>query len=310
MPDTYFSIYSNQSSRLSTTSGIAIREDAAYTDAKGEDKDAIRKRTEKAIERHQEPIRQFLEPGEAIFLVTKAQLPVSALEELFLSWLAAFSDMGWLVLTNRRLLFFLVNWKGSWSRSVRSVALGDIEKATIRTFPGSTKMLLEYRSGVKEYYWQIQTEDAKRLKTMLDLLLPAGASERTAANGRVHFCPQCKGVLVQGEYHCPNCHMEFKNEKTMTRRGWMLPGMAYFYAGHRGLGILDAIIDTCVLVYALAWTLDGLGLFQPDAGPGQTPATRNVAWVLAVIIASIWIIKRLMSIRHCRRFIQEFIPAS
>jgi hypothetical protein len=308
VPDTDFPIYLSQSSKVSSTAGIAVREDAAYTNAKGEEKDAIRKRTEKTIEKLQEPIRQFLEPGEAIFLVTKAQLPVSQLEALFLGWLAGFSDVGWLVLTNRRLLFFLVNWKGLWSRSVRSVALGDIEKATIKTFPGTSRLLLQYRSGVQEYYWQIQMEDAKRLKAMLDLLLAASTSERTDANGRVHLCPQCKGVLIPGEYQCPKCHIEFKNEKDMTRRGWMLPGMGYFYIGHRGLGILDVIIDTCLLIYILEWTLDGLGLFQPDAGPGQTGATPNEAWVLAGILAAIWIFKRLLSIRHCRHFVQEFIP--
>lgn len=309
MPDVYFPVYTNQSSRLATTSGVSIREDTTYTNAKGDEKGGIRKRTEKAIEKLQEPLRKLLEPGEAIFCVVPAYLPINQLEQLFLGWLATTTDQGVLVLTNRRLLFFLVGRNGLWKRSVRSVSLGDIEKATVKSWFGARLEML-YRNGKKEAYRRIRVDDAKRMKVMLPLLLDAAVSERSPANGRVHLCPQCYAILTEGNYQCPKCNLEFKSEKTMVRRAWIFPGAAYHYARHTGLAVLDFLIEALVLLEILLWTLVALGLTHPDTNPGETPITGAAAWILVGIFVAIWAGKRLLIVRHCRRFIQEYIPAN
>jgi len=307
LPDVHFPIYTNQSSRLASSSGVSIREDIAYTNAKGDDKGGIRKRAEKAIEKLQEPLRRILEPGEAIFCVARGQLPVSPLEQFFLGWIASATDQGMLVLTNRRLLFILVSGNGSWKRSVRSVSLGDIEKVDVKTFLGA-KIEIRYRNGRKESYWRLRGDDAKRMKVILSLLLEAATSERSPAEGRVHLCPQCNAILNEGNYQCAKCNMEFKTEKMMVRRAWIFPGAAYYYAGHPGLAVMDFLIEALFLISVVFWAMVAMGLTQPDTAPGETPITGGGAWVVVAILLAFLMGKKLLIIRHCRRFIQEFVP--
>lgn len=308
MPDEHFPIHANQSVRLATSSGVSVREDTAYANAKGDEKGGIRKRTEKSIEKLQEPLRKVLEQGETIFCAARVQLPVSPLEQFFLGWMATATDQGVLLLTNRRLLFFLVARNGSWKRSVRSVSLGDIEKAEVKTWLGA-KIEIQYRNGRKESYWRLRGDDAKRIKVIMALLLEAGGSERSTAEGRVHLCPQCYTILSPGNYQCTKCSLEFKTEKTMVRRGLLFPGAAYYYAGHSGLAVLDFVIEAFILIEVLVWGAVALGLTQVEPDPGETPITGGAAWVIVVVFVAILAVKKLLIIRHCRRFIQEFVPA-
>jgi hypothetical protein len=300
-------LYPNGSAVLGSSAGVSIREDAAYTNAKGKEKGGIRKRTEKAIEKLQDHLRKILEPEEAVFCAIRARLPVNFFEQFILGWLAEFTDAGIFVLTNRRLLFFLATRNGSWRRSVRSVRLGDIESANVKTFLGA-KLELQYRDASKDCYWRLRGDDAKRLKEMLGAILPASAGERSPAGGRVHMCPQCLAPLSARSYRCANCSQNFKDEKVMIRRTWLFPGAGYFYSGHPGLGVLDFLIETAVLIEILYFGAAGLGLVRMETHPGEAPMTPGAAWVAAAILVGLLVGKKLLTVRHCRRFIREFVP--
>lgn len=308
MPDARIPIYADHSAVLGSSSGVSIREDAAYTNAKGKEKGWIRRRTDKTIEKLQDHLRKVLEPEEAVFCAIRSQLPVNALEQFILGWLAAVTDAGIIVLTNRRLLFFLVTRNGSWKRSVRSVRLGDIETADVKTFLGM-KLELRYRDGSTDQYWRLRGDDAKRLKGMFGAILPASSGERSPAEGRVHLCPQCLAPLSAGIYRCVSCGQIFKDEKAMTRRTWSFPGAGYFYSGHPGLGVLDFLIEAIVLIEVFYFGAAGLGLVEVPTNPGEAPATPGVAWVTAAILVALLMGKKLLTVRHCRRFIREFVPA-
>lgn len=306
MPDARIPIYRDRSAVLGSSSGVSIREDAAYTNAKGKEKGGIRKRTERAIEKLQDHLRKVLEPEETVISVVRARLPVGFLEQFFLGWLAAVTDAGIIVLTNRRLLFFLVTRNGSWKRSVRSVRLGDIETANVETF--LAKLELRYRDGSKDQYWRLRGDDAKRLREMFAAILPASSGERSPAQRRVHLCPQCLAPLSAGSYRCANCGQNFKDEKVMIRRTWLFPGGGYFYSGHPGLGVLDFLIEAFVLIEILYLGAAGLGLVQIETNPGEAPVTTGGALVAAAMFAALLVGKKLLTVRHCRRFIREFVP--
>jgi hypothetical protein len=307
VPDARIPIYPDHSAVLSSSVGVSIREDAAYTNAKGKEKGGIRKRTEKAIEKLQDHLRKILEPEEAVFCAVRAQLPVNFLEQFVLGWLAVVTDAGILVLTNRRLLFFLVTRNGSWKRSVRSVRLGDIQTANVKTFLGA-KLELQYQDGSKDHYWKLRGDDAKRLKEMLAAILPASSGERSPAQGMVHLCPQCLTPLNAASCRCANCGQNFKDEKVMIRRTWLFPGAGYFYSGHSGLGVLDFLIEAFLLIEILYVGAEALGFVQMETSPGQAPVTSRAAWVTAAILVGILVGKKVLTIRHCRRFIREFVP--
>lgn len=306
MPDPRLTLYPDQSARLGSSSGVPVREDTAYTNAKGREKGGIRKRTEKAIEKLQEPLRKVLEPEEAVLVVANARLPESLLEQFFLGWLGAVTDTGLLVLTNRRLLFFLVGRNGSWKRSVRGAVLGDIEEAKVKTF--LARLDLRFRNSAKEAYWRIGGEDAKRLKAIFPPLLQASGGEQSSYQRSVHLCPQCLAPLTEGIYLCPKCGLEFKNEAALARRAWLLPGGGYFYARHPGAGVLDFGIEAIIALLVLSFSLQALGVIAEDVGPGETPLGPVGLWGVAGFLVLIWIGKKFMVIRHCRRFIREFIP--
>ncbi|MGD0696808.1 MAG: hypothetical protein ABSB82_18490 [Terriglobia bacterium] len=52
----------------------------------------------------------------------------------------------------------------------------------------------------------------------------------------------------------------------------------------------------------------GLGLVQIETNPGEAPVTTGGALVAAAIFAALLVGKKLLTVRHCRRFIREFVP--
>jgi hypothetical protein len=95
----------------------------------------------------------------------------------------------------------------------------------------------------------------------------------------------------------------------MVRRALLFPGAAYFYAGHSGLAVLDFVIEAFILIEVLLWGAVALGLTQVEPDPGEAPITGGGAWFLVGIFVAILVVKKFLIIRHCRRFIQEFVPA-
>ena len=149
-----------------------VREDVAFANHKGVEKSGIRKRTEQALEKLQEPLRKFLEPDEAVFYVARAQIMPSGVEQFFLGWHAMFLAPAVLVLTNRRLLHLLVERNGTWKRSLRCALWGDMEEAKVKGFLGA-RLHIKYRDGRKEIYSAIAGNDAKKIQLLLETLIPA-----------------------------------------------------------------------------------------------------------------------------------------
>ena len=310
MPVPGFPIHPDQSARQTSLEGVRVREDTLYSNCRGEEKQGIRKRAQKVVAQLKEALVRALGQDETVLYVARGQALPSKFEEFFLGWLAHGTHRGALIFSNVRLLYTITGRSGNWQRSIRTAQWGDIEEARVKGLLNRI-LQIKYRNGTRETYWRLRRDDAKKIKVLLTALLPSSSSETSPALGMVHLCPDCLAPLNAGVYKCPRCGLVFKDERTMVRRSLMVPGLGYFYAGHAGLGILDFLIEAFVLFEVVIWLLIATGITAPPAPQhaGEAPVTALSAWITLTMVTAILGFKKWLTIRHCRRFIREFIPA-
>lgn len=309
MPEKYLSVHPEQAARLASHAGVPLREDTAFTNHKGQEKSGIRKGTEKALDKLQDALHKVLGPDEVVLYVARCQAPASAWEQMAFGWYIYYVTGTVLVFTNQRLLHFLVKGDGSWKRSLRGLSWGDVAEARVKGWFTST-LELKYRNAKKETYWRLRGGDAKKIKLLLGILLPASVGEGSAAQAMVSLCPGCVAPLTPGVYQCSACGLAFKDEKTLVRRSLLIPGGGYFYAGHTFLGVGDFIVEAILLFWVVIWILVAFGMSEPELKPGEAPATPAVALFAALFVALILAVEKWFTIHHCRRFIREFIPTA
>jgi hypothetical protein len=309
VPSTQLPFHSGQPIRLSSHSGVLVREDTAFSNYKGVEKKGIRKRAEQALEKLEEPLRKFLEPDEAVLYIARGQIMPSGVEQFLLGWHAHYLAPGFLVLTNRRLLHLLMTRKGTWRRCLRSARWGDLEGAKVKGLLGA-KLNLKYRDGKKEVYWGMRREDSNKIRVLLEALLPQAAGETSPALSMASLCPQCRAALLPGVYECPGCHLAFKDEKTALRRSLLIPGGGFFYTGYPTLGVLHSLVEVIVLVAMVFWILVALGLAKPDTSPGEAPPDVASAVVVVIFFAAVFGIDKWVMARVARKQVQNYIPAS
>ncbi len=309
MPAPDLPVHPEQAPRLSAKGGLRLREDTLYTNHKGEEKKSIRKRADKALDKLQEVLPRVLEADEVVLYVARVQAPVSTFEQLGFGWYIYYVTATALVFTNRRLLRFLLKGDGTWKQSLRGVRWGDITEAKVKGWLFNPTLRLKYRNGKNESYWRLHRDDAKKIKTLLAVLLPAGVGEATSAEAMVSLCPDCLAALTPGLYQCNQCTLTFKDERTMIRCSLLLPGGGYFYGGHVFLGVGDFIVETLLSAWVVVWLLVALGFPEPGLGPLEPAATPKQALFVAAIIAALLALEKWFTVHHGRRFVRDFIPA-
>lgn len=308
MRDIYTRFHAEQNPRVMNLSSLKVREDTLYTNSAGEEKSGIRKRAEKALAKLEEPLRKVLEPDEIILYAAPALAPVTPLEQLTFGWYIYQAARSILVLTNRRLLQFRVATNGDWRHQMRGLYWGDIEEAKVKGLLNMA-LQLKYRDGKKETFWGLRRADGKKIRFLLETLLPASASEATAACGATSLCPGCFAPLSARVYQCSKCGMSFRDERSMLWRSLLIPGGGYFYARLWFLGVMDCLAEAVLLLILLVWALIALGLTQPTSRPGEAPTTAEEALIIVIVLVVMLALKKALTIYHCRRRIREFIPA-
>lgn len=307
MPDKYFPVHPQQSARLVSLGGVQVREDALYTNHKGEEKKGIRKHAEKAIDKLQEILQKAIGGEEVVLLAVRCQSPVSIAEQFMMGWYSYYASQTVLVFTNRRLLQIQVKRDGSWGRALRAALWGDIEETKVRGWLSPT-FEVKYRNGTKEKYWGLPRRDSRRIKVLLERLFSAGALESSAAQDIVSLCPNCLAVLTAGVYKCSACGLAFKDERTMVRRSIPIPGGGYFYVGHWLLGVGDFVVEAYLLVMTAVFLFLALGVTESSPGPGKEPGSGGEALFVGLFFGAILVIEKWWTIHHCRRLIRRFIP--
>jgi hypothetical protein len=310
VPTPDFPVHQNLNARLGISSGLRIREDLLYTNAKGEENKGMRKRADQALEKLQEPLRKILEQDEAVLYVTRAREKLGTLEQLFLGWHAMFaSDTLLLIFTNRRLMQLRVKNNGNWNQGIRCARWGDVQEARVKGL-GAKMLFLTYKDGSKESFWQIRGDDGKKVDLLVPALLAAGAGESTSAQGAVSLCPMCMASLTPEVYECNKCHQIFKTKSAMSTRAWLIPGGAYFYTGHWFLGLTAGFGELILLIITLVWLAVAAGMPDPFADANSPAATPVEAAIIAVIFLAIVLFSKWVGLTHGRRCVGRFMPAS
>ena len=307
-------IHPNQAPRTSSIGGVSVREDVLFTNAKGDEKPALRKEAEASLEKLKNVLPRLLEPGETVLCIFAAVAPLTAFEELTLGWYAVSLKGVMLVLTDRRLLRFRRKTKGmrdwQWTRGVQAARWGDIAEARVKGW--LVRLLhVRYRSGKKEKYRIVGMAAGKKLKALMSVLFPQGTGTAGAPTGQdlVSLCPECLRPLTPQVYQCAGCGLTFKNEKTLLWRNFLIPGGGYFYTGWTALGILQVLPDVGFIVVVVSLTLIALHVTTPSPpDPGQNAMTAFDAGVTAVVVFALLLLENLVSWMHTRRLVREFIP--
>ena len=308
MPAAEFTIHPHQTVRTSSHWGFPLREDVAFTDSQGVEPRGADQRVNRAIEKLQAPLRKILEPDEVVLYFARGQIMPGMPERYLLGVQSHYLAPVGLIATNRRLLHFSLKRNGQWNRGVRCARWADVKEVHVTGILYGI-LHFEFRRGSKIVYWRIHKGAAKKFRLLLDVLLPASASETPEALSMASLCPECLTTLTPGIYECPRCRLKFKNEKTAVRHALLIPGGGYFYAGLNLFGVAHACIDVGLFFSAILWALAALGKMHPAPLPGAPPA-QFTFFLLAAILAAILVLDIWLAIRIARNTIRNFIPDS
>jgi hypothetical protein len=309
MPAKDVQIHAQVVPRLSAHLSSAIREDTLYTNDKGEEKSGIRKRNEKALDQLQEALPKLLQPDEAVLYVARCDAPATFGEQFTMGWYVYMIVASVLVLTNRRVLHFLVRPKTfggrdgwTWRRSLRAAAWGDLTEVKVSGWL-SASVTLNYRDGKKEKFSRLRRDDAKKIRLLAESIQPNATAENTAAQGITPLCPRCWAALAPETYQCAQCRLLFKDKATAVRRSLLIPGGGYFYTGHTFLGVMDAFAEGILILLILLLLVEMSGGMDP--APGEPAAS----WGMVILLLLVLAVEKLWTIHHAHRFIRDYIPA-
>ncbi len=306
MPTADIQVHPDVAPRPGSLNGLRIREDVAFTNAKGEEDNGVRKRAGKVLEKLADVLPRVLAQDETIFYATRLQAPIGFWEQYGLGWYVYRVTSTALIFTNRRILHLGVDSGGKWKGTVKAAAYGDIVKAEPKGWIGGI-LWLTYRNGRKEKYWNLRGGGVKKLKAMLPVLLAAAGGEATAAQGMVSLCPECLAVLTDRVYYCGRCGLVFKDEKTMVKRSLFIPGGGYFYSGQTFLGVVDLLAEAWLTIILLLMAFTAYSMWGHPASNNPDTMDATGALIMAFVFAGILAVEKLFTIHHCRRFIREFI---
>jgi hypothetical protein len=303
MPTMDLVIHTTLTPQRIAKNGLSVREDTLYTDAKGKEKSKIRKRAEDALADLDEVLRRVLEPNETIFYIAKAQATPNFAGQFFYGAWHTYSLPHFLLFfTERRIIAFRVRKrKGrlSWDRGIRTARWGDVQDTSLGRFL-NRRLTLKFRNGKQEAYWRFASGDLKKAGLLVGILRPHGSGETTAAGGMAALCPACLATLSPGTYLCQSCGLRFKDEKTLVRRGIMIPGGASFYVGATGLGIVRAISESVLLLVLLVFLAGAIA--EPENAAADSGGALFVVGILAL--------DKGMAILYSRQQVRDFLPVN
>lgn len=273
--------------------GLPINQATAFSNHKGVFKERLKKQQLKMMKAYVPLLRQFLEPGEQVLLAMRGCSPMSFLEQFTTGWIIYYIKRCMLVVTDRRILHFPAKQNYSPRHSIAQIRFGDVEEIKPSTFLGR-KFSVKYKNGKKETF--LYVKDTPKLKAVLAGIRMSG-QQTTLYGMRHHLCPKCTTQLTIGEYLCPSCKLEFKNERKARTLSILLPGGGYFYTGHPILGIGDAVTEAILVVMVFS------AMMNPAKGAEGSAALSG-----AVMFGIILFLEKLFTIYHAKHYVKEYIP--
>ncbi|MBN2130358.1 MAG: hypothetical protein JW741_12720 [Sedimentisphaerales bacterium] len=269
--------------------GLPVDADVLFSDKDGVRRKSVQNKKLKLLQKLAF-LRKFLAPDERIVFVTTGCSPFSAVEQMTIghAWVYLIKR-ALFVFTNKRILHVPTTMSYEYRGSLAQILYQDCRAQYVK----GSAFFVECHSGKKEKFYGIPRADRAMIRR---LNIEAGEfGPRSARPERNFLCPQCASVLTPEQYACPSCNLEFKNKAEALKYSLLAPGGGYFYTRHWGLGILDAMAESYLLLLtAVAFLAAALG--DPEALPAVV--------ILSVILG----FEKLITVYHSNHFIAEFLP--
>ena len=278
----------NQKAVEQNVLGLPVDRNIIFSNHKGTYKQGIEKRQTKLLQKISF-IKPFLKEDEKILLVTTGCSPISILEQLLTGWIVFYLRRSLFVFTNKRIFHIPTKINYSYRNSIAQILYADCQTIEMK---GRT-LVVKYKNGKKEKFYYMGGKEKKKIKALLKTISLEGIQSKTA--GRIHLCPRCTKELIEDEYSCPNCRLEFKSKAETKRISIVYPGGGYFYTGHPWLGVGDAITESILLLFVVLTLVDAL--------QGGENGFTSFA-VFSIILA----LEKAITVYHSNHFIKEYIP--
>jgi hypothetical protein len=268
--------------------GLPCVPEITFTDHKGARRPRIEKR-QRQLAGHLSFLRDFLEDGEKVLVITTAVSPSSILDQLTTGYIFAYIKRCLLVLTNKRIVHVPTTIGYRYRQSFAQIRYGDIESIAQK----GSRLNLVYKSGAKEKFLYIGRAQRRKIRGLLPSLELHGIP--TEARERVHLCPRCGAEQKSGIFECPSCSLEFKNRKKAVTLSVWLPGGGYFYTGHPLLGISDALVEVILILAVIGSLITTSEFPEPDVAG-------------AIVFGVILVLEKLITVYHAWHFVAECLP--
>lgn len=276
-----------QTSTPGELDGLPIDADKMFADHKGVHKPRIEKK-QRNLARKLPFLKEFLEDGERLLVITTAVSPTSFFEQFTTGFVFVYIKRCLLVMTDRRIIHIPTTMSYRYRRSIAQIRYSDIDSIAQK----GNRLKIQYKFGAKDLFLYVRRAERKKIRALLPSLTLDGPSSKTGK--RVHLCPRCSSELETDVFECSSCGLEFKSRKKALTLSIWIPGGGYFYTGHPLLGIGDALFEL-FLILAI------IGSLIPDADfPEVDPAA-------AITFGVILIIEKLITIYHANHFVKEYL---
>ena len=280
-----------------TPGPVRVNHAVCFSDANGQPKSSVEKAQTKLLAIATPVLQPILEPDEEVLWVAEAITPYSPLELLTTGWIITTLKRCLLVVTRRRVLHLPVTASQRAKGSVAEIRYGDVQSLEVTGLLGK-KLVATYRDGKKESFAIVRREAAAKLAALLSQI-DRGASP-SAQTGRHFLCPRCAQRLQAGVYQCPACGQAFKDRRRAVFWSLVAPGGGYFYTGHPVLGLMDAGVETILLLLVIVGIVGGLGGLGGEAD----------GWTSVAVFGVVLAIEKLLTIYHANHYVAEFLPVA
>ena len=237
-------------------------------------------------------LKNFLQPGEKILVVTTGYSPVTSLQKFIVGWLFIYLKRSLYVFTDQRVLHIPADASYKYRNSIAEIPYDGCRSIEMK----GNALIAEYAGNRgKEKFGGISGKEKRKIRELLKSVTLADGSNSNP--GRSFLCPRCATQLAPNIAACESCNLKFKRKSSATLLALLIPGGGYFYTRHLFLGVMAALLEfglTAVIMLSAVDISEGM--------------QNRFLWLIPTGLA--FLIVKIVAVAHAREFVAEFIPTT